>query len=156
MLELEVGRKLKELGKTLAVAESCTGGLLAMRITAVPGSSEYFLGGIVAYSNFAKETFLSVPPEVIRRHGAVSGECAQAMAQGALSAFGADYALAVTGIAGPGGGSPEKPVGLVYVALASKGAAPKVRKLRLSGSRQGNRWSASEAALELLACQLKQ
>lgn len=156
MLELEVGRKLKELRKTLAVAESCTGGLLAMRITAVPGSSEYFLGGIVSYAGSAKEKLLSVPKEVLARHGAVSAECAQAMAQGALSAFDADYALAVTGIAGPGGGTPEKPVGLVYVALASKGATPEVRKLRLSGSRQGNRWSASEAALELLACQLRQ
>jgi nicotinamide-nucleotide amidase len=154
MLELEVGEKLRALRRTLAVAESCTGGLLAMRITEVPGASDYFLGGVVAYSNSAKQALLSVPEEVLLAHGAVSRECALAMAQGVLLAFGADYGLAITGIAGPGGGTPKKPVGLVYVALASRDGGSEVRELHLRGSRQGNRWSASETALELLASRL--
>ena len=107
MLELEVGRKLRELEKTLAVAESCTGGLLASRITDVPGSSDYFLGGIVAYSNEVKKNLLGVPEEILGTLGAVSKECAERMAQGVKELFEADLALAITGIAGPGGGTEE-------------------------------------------------
>ncbi|MGC9530173.1 MAG: CinA family protein [Candidatus Bipolaricaulaceae bacterium] len=151
MLEAELGRVLAERGKSVAVAESCTGGLLATRITDVPGASAYFLGAIVAYSNAVKQALLAVSVEVLRRHGAVSSACARAMAQGCLRALGADVALATTGVAGPAGGTARKPVGLVYVALAARGAAGKVRRLQLAGSRQAIRWSASEAALELLA-----
>ncbi len=154
MLEVEVGKRLRELGKTLAVAESCTGGLLAMRITEVPGASDYFLGGIVSYANSAKERLLGVPEEVLAERGAVSSECARAMALGVKRVFGADYSLAITGIAGPGGATPEKPVGLVYIALAGPGGEVEVREHRFVGSRQGVRWSASEAALALLRSRL--
>jgi nicotinamide-nucleotide amidase len=102
-------------GLTLATAESCTGGLVAARLTSVPGSSDVVVGGIVAYSDDVKRTELDVPAELIERHGAVSVEVAAAMAQGARARLGADIAVAVTGIAGPGGGTPEKPVGLVYL-----------------------------------------
>lgn len=134
----------------MAVAESCSGGLLAMRITEVPGASDYFLGGIVSYANAAKERLLAVPGEVLAERGAVSPECARAMALGVKRVFGADYALAITGIAGPGGGTPEKPVGLVYIAVAGPEGEAEVRQHRFSGSRQGIRWSATEAALSLL------
>jgi nicotinamide-nucleotide amidase len=116
-----VGRLLREKGGTLCVAESCTGGLVAEQITGVPGSSAYFLGGVVAYSNAAKTSALGVPPELIDRHGAVSDAVARAMAEGARERFGADFGLATTGISGPDGGSAEKPVGLVHVALARAG-----------------------------------
>ena len=102
-------------GLTLATAESCTGGLVAARITSVPGASDVFLGGIVAYANAVKHSQLDVPAEVLLRHGAVSAEVAEAMAAGARGRLGADVSLAVTGIAGPGGGTPEKPVGIVYL-----------------------------------------
>ncbi|HIP99315.1 TPA: nicotinamide-nucleotide amidohydrolase family protein, partial [Candidatus Bipolaricaulota bacterium] len=128
MREVEVGERLRKLGKTLAVAESCSGGLLAMRITEVPGASDYFLGGIVSYANAAKERLLAVPGEVLAERGAVSPECARAMALGVKRAFGADYALAITGIAGPGGGTPEKPVGLVYIAVAGPEGEAEVRQ----------------------------
>jgi nicotinamide-nucleotide amidase len=102
-------------GLTIATAESCSGGLVAARLTSVPGSSDVVLGGIVAYSNGVKESELGVPAELIERHGAVSAEVAAAMARGARERLGAGVAVSVTGIAGPGGGTPEKPVGLVYV-----------------------------------------
>jgi nicotinamide-nucleotide amidase len=105
-------------GLTLATAESCTGGMVAERLTEVPGSSDVFLGGVVAYADALKRAELGVPAEVLERHGAVSAETAAAMAQGARERLGADIAVAVTGIAGPGGGTPEKPVGLVYVHAA--------------------------------------
>ena len=117
-LEAVVGRLLSERKRTIAVAESCTGGLIAQKLTDVPGSSQYFLGGIVAYGNAAKRELLEVPAALLDRHGAVSVEVARAMAEGARRRFGADLAIATTGIAGPGGGTPEKPVGLVHVALA--------------------------------------
>jgi PncC family amidohydrolase len=107
-----------ERGLTVALAESCTGGLIAAAITEVPGSSGYFLGGVVSYSNDAKEAFLDVPHAVLEAHGAVSRETAVAMAAGARARFGADLAVSVTGVAGPDGGTLEKPVGLVYIGIA--------------------------------------
>jgi nicotinamide-nucleotide amidase len=117
-LEAVVGELLGRAGKTLAVAESCTGGLLAERISAVPGASGWFRGGVVAYANEAKSALLGVPEAWLREHGAVSEPVARAMAEGARARFAADLAVATTGIAGPTGGSAEKPVGLVFVALA--------------------------------------
>lgn len=149
MIEVQVGKFLAARGETLAVAESCTGGLLAGQITDVPGASAYFLGGVVAYSNAAKVNLLGVSPEVLRTRGAVSPECARAMAAGARERFGATYALATTGIAGPGGGTPEKPVGLVHVALVSPDGAW-AEEHRLPGGRAEVRRRACEAALALL------
>lgn len=117
-LEAVVGRLLTERRKTLAVAESCTGGMIGERITGVPGSSRFFRGGIVAYANTAKEALLGVPHDLLERHGAVSVEVARAMAEGARSRLGTDLATATTGISGPDGGTPEKPVGTVCIALA--------------------------------------
>ncbi len=117
-LEEVVGARLRATGDRIAVAESCTGGLLAERLTAVPGSSDYFLGGVVAYSNAAKTALLGVPEALIETHGAVSQPVAEAMAQGARVRFGAELGVATTGISGPGGGSDDKPVGLVYVAVS--------------------------------------
>ena len=105
----------RERGLTIATAESCTGGMVAERLTGVPGSSDAFIGAVVAYSNEVKERELGVPGEVLEQHGAVSAEAAAAMAAGARARLGADVAIAVTGIAGPGGGTEEKPVGLVYL-----------------------------------------
>src|SRR5262249_31067434 len=120
-LAASVGRLLKERGKTLAVAESCTGGLVSQLVSDNPGSSAYFLGGVGSDADSAKTSFLSVSEETISSRGAVSGETALEMAQGAMDRFGADLALGVTGIAGPDGGTPEKPVGTVYFALARRG-----------------------------------
>jgi nicotinamide-nucleotide amidase len=117
-LAMVVGRLLRERGKTLAVAESCTGGLVAELLTAVPGSSAYFLGGVVAYANQAKADFLGVSEALLEEHGAVSEPVARAMAEGARQRFGADLAVATTGISGPDGGTDEKPLGLVHIALA--------------------------------------
>jgi len=117
-MEVAVGKALQEKGATLATAESCTGGLISDRITNVPGASNYFLAGYVVYSNQAKINLLGVPAEIIARHGAVSEQCARAMVEGTRRISGADYALATTGIAGPTGGTPEKPVGTVFVAVA--------------------------------------
>jgi len=119
-MEAVVGRMLAERGLTLATAESCTGGLIGARLTAVPGSSRYYRGGVVAYANEAKRDLLGVPEALLREHGAVSEPVARAMAEGARARFGADLALATTGISGPDGGTPEKPVGLVWIAHASK------------------------------------
>jgi PncC family amidohydrolase len=136
-------------GLTLAVAESCTGGLVADAVTDVPGSSGYFLGGIVSYSDAAKERLLDVPPEIIAAHGAVSAQVARAMAEGALARFDAGIAASVTGIAGPDGGSDAKPVGLTYVAVADEEGVD-VRRFLWSGDRLANKRSSAEAVLELL------
>ncbi len=148
-MEEVVGLKLTLGGYTLAVAESCTGGLIAQRLTGVPGSSKYFIEGAVTYSNEAKTRTLSVKPALLLEHGAVSGPVAQAMAEGIRNRSKTDFGLAVTGIAGPGGGSEEKPVGLVYIALADE-VQTKHRKLQIPGDRQLVRWRASQAALDLL------
>ncbi len=119
-LEQSIFQMLKKRNKTVSTAESCTGGYLASRITSVAGSSAVFKGGIVAYSNEIKEKLLDIPAELIRKHGAVSKEVARAMAEGTLRSFNTDYAMAVTGIAGPGGGTVQKPVGTVWIAVADK------------------------------------
>ena len=114
-----VAALFRKQGRTLALAESCTGGMISQRITAIPGSSAYFLEGAVTYANSAKMRLLGVPPAILDGKGAVNAECAEAMAQGVRRAAGSDLGLAVTGIAGPDGGSPEKPVGTVYISLAT-------------------------------------
>ncbi len=148
-MEEVVGLKLSVGRYTLAVAESCTGGLISQRLTEVAGSSNYFVEGIVAYSNETKTRALGVKTAVLREHGAVSAEVAEAMAEGVRQRAGTDFGLSITGIAGPGGGSEEKPVGLVYIALADD-AHTKSRKLMIPGDRQLVRWRASQAALDLL------
>ena len=148
-LEEVIGLRLAVTGFNLAVAESCTGGLIAQRLTEVPGSSVYFKEGVVAYSNEAKMRLLGVPADLIAEYGAVSAPVAEAMAEGARLRAETDFGLSVTGIAGPGGGSDEKPVGLVYIAL-SDDAHTEHRKLLLPGDRQLIRWRASQAALDLL------
>src|SRR6476469_2253849 len=120
MLEKTVGEKLIKLGLKLVSAESCTGGLVGDRVTNVPGSSEYYLGGIISYDNSVKQKVLQVPEAVLNTVGAVSQQCAIAMAQGALKLLGADLAVSTTGIAGPGGATPGKPVGLVHLAVAAR------------------------------------
>ncbi len=142
---------LRRGGLWLAVAESCTGGLLAGRITDAPGSSAYFRGGVVAYANAVKQELLKVPIQVLREHGAVSPQCVRAMAEGALGLMGVDVSLATTGIAGPAGATVGKPVGLVYVAAARRDTATEVREFRLSGSRAHIRRQTVDAALDLLA-----
>ena len=149
LLEAVVGDRLRRAGLTLALAESCTGGLVAHRITNIAGSSDYFLGGVVAYANAAKQTILGVSPDTLRRHGAVSEETALEMARGARRLLGADAALAITGIAGPGGGSSDKPVGLVYVAL-STADAERCRRFVWAGDRLTNKQLSADAALRLL------
>jgi len=148
-MEEVVGLRLAVAGFTLAVAESCTGGLVAQRITEVPGSSTYFKEGVVTYSNESKVRLLGVPSDQIAEYGAVSAPVAEAMAEGVRLRADTDFGIAVTGIAGPDGGSEEKPVGLVYIAL-SDDAHTEHRKLILPGDRHLIRWRASQAALDLL------
>ena len=133
-------------GITVALAESCTGGLMAATLTAVPGSSGYFLGGVVSYSNAAKEALLDVPEPTLAAHGAVSAQVARAMALGARARFASTLAASVTGVAGPDGGSAEKPVGLTYVGIADAEGAD-VRRFVFAGDRAANREAATRAAL---------
>ncbi|MBU5611392.1 competence/damage-inducible protein A [Geomonas azotofigens] len=148
-MDLVLARQFRESGLTLALAESCTGGMIAARITAVAGSSAYFLGGNVTYSNAAKSRMIGVPPELIERHGAVSAEVARAMAEGARAAEGSDLAVSVTGIAGPDGGTPEKPVGTVYIALADAGSC-RVERCNFQGDRDRVRSITCFTALNML------
>ena len=148
-MEEVVGRRLTVTGFTLAVAESCTGGLIAERLTNVPGSSAYFLEGVVTYANEAKTRLLGVDKKIIKEFGAVSSQVARDMARGIRHDAKTDFGLAVTGIAGPGGGTEEKPVGLVYIALADD-AHTEHKRLMLPGDRELIRWRASQAALDLL------
>lgn len=130
---------------TLALAESCTGGLLSALLCENPGASKYYLGGLVSYSNAAKHVFLDVPEELLARHGAVSPEVAQAMAAGAKARFQSTYALSVTGIAGPDGGSEEKPIGLVYIGLATPKGVQHIRLLYPQERRKLQRFAAFSA-----------
>jgi nicotinamide-nucleotide amidase len=148
-MEQVVGLKLSLGRYTLSVAESCTGGLLAQRLTDVPGSSKYFIEGVVTYANEAKTRTLGVEPILLLEHGAVSAPVAEAMAEGIRKRAATDFGLSITGIAGPDGGSEEKPVGTVFIALASD-VKTEHRKLHLPGDRQLVRWRASQAALDLL------
>ncbi|HEX8891600.1 MAG TPA: competence/damage-inducible protein A [Pyrinomonadaceae bacterium] len=148
-MEEVVGLRLAVGGFTLAVAESCTGGLISQRLTEVPGSSVYFMEGVVTYSNDAKIRSLGVDAELIEKHGAVSAEVAEAMAEGVRHRADTDFGIAVTGIAGPGGGTEEKPIGLVFIAL-SDDAHTEHRKLMIPGDRHLIRWRSSQAALDLL------
>ena len=136
-------------GLTVAAAESCTGGLIAEAITSMAGSSGYFLGSVVSYANSAKMTILGVPEALLEAHGAVSAQVARAMASGARERFGSDLAVSVTGVAGPDGGTAEKPVGLTYVGLADADGVD-VRRLHFEGDRAFNREAAAEAALSWL------
>ena len=146
---------LAEQGATLATAESCTGGHLANRLTNVPGSSKVFLEGFVTYSNNSKTALLNVPAQLIEAHGAVSEPVVRAMAQGLLNQSGATYALATTGIAGPDGGTPEKPVGTVWIALATAGEATDVWKETIPADRITFKQVVSQSALDRLRKRLK-
>jgi nicotinamide-nucleotide amidase len=148
-LEAVVGRLLVDRGLTLALAESCTGGLVGHRLTDVAGSSRYFERGFVVYSNAAKQALLGVPESTIRRHGAVSAECAEAMARGARAQAGTDLGLSVTGIAGPDGGSAAKPVGTVFIGVADARTA-RVERHRFDRDREGNKALSAVRALDLL------
>ena len=153
-LETVVGRLLLERGESVATAESCTGGLVAQRITGVAGSSAWFLGGVVAYANEAKTEHLGVSRDLLARHGAVSAEVARAMARGALERFHSEWALSVTGIAGPGGGSEDKPVGTVHLGIASAAGAGRSHAARFSGDRARIRRLSGQWGLDLLRREL--
>jgi PncC family amidohydrolase len=141
-------------GLTVATAESCTGGLIAHVLTEVPGSSGYLRGGLVVYADEAKQSLLDVPRAVIDAHGAVSAQVAVAMAEAARTRLGSDLAVAVTGIAGPGGGTPAKPVGLTYIAIAGLGPS-EVRRLTWTGGRSENKRLSAGAAIELLLARIE-
>jgi PncC family amidohydrolase len=144
-----VGAALRERGWTVAAAESCTGGLVTSLLTELPGSSDYVLGGVVAYADEVKEELLGVPGELLRSHGAVSGPVAEAMARGVRSLLGTEVGVAITGIAGPGGGSNEKPVGTVWFGVdGPHGSSTELR--RFPGDRSQVRRAAVEHALTLL------
>jgi nicotinamide-nucleotide amidase len=149
-MEKIVGALLRKAGATLTLAESCTGGLVSERLTRVPGSSDYFLGGAVTYTNELKTLLVGVPQELIAEHGAVSEPVARAMAEGVCRALGSDWGIGITGVAGPGGGSEAKPVGTVHIALAGPDGATDHRKVRFPGDRERIRWFASQIALEML------
>jgi nicotinamide-nucleotide amidase len=148
-LEEKVFQKLTKAGLTLTLAESCTGGLIANRLTNVPGASSFFLLGITAYDNAAKVKILGVPAGLIKKHGAVSAQVAQAMAQGARRLLKTDYGLSVTGIAGPTGGTIAKPVGLVFIAL-STASKTTVKKHLFRGTRLSIKKQAAHTALKML------
>jgi PncC family amidohydrolase len=148
---LRLGNLLRSGGRTLAVAESCTGGLLAGAITSVPGSSDYFLGGVVAYHNAVKAGALGVPVRLIESHGAVSGEVALSMAEGALERLLADVSIATTGVAGPGGGSRQKPAGTVWVAVVCRSGGRFSHRFRFRGDRAKVRRDAVVASLTAAA-----
>jgi nicotinamide-nucleotide amidase len=149
-LEGAVGRELQRRAETVGVAESCTGGLICERLTRVAGSSGWVQGGVVAYSNELKRGLLGVDEAAITEHGAVSEVVARSLAEGACRALGSDWGVGVTGVAGPGGGSAEKPVGTVHLALASHGATVSALRVRLPGDRDRVRQGASQVALEML------
>ena len=153
-IEEKLRDKLRDRKLTIAVAESCTGGLLGSRITDVAGSSEYFLGGVIAYQNEVKEALLRVPHDVIEAHGAVSAQTAEAMARGCRDLFKCDIAVSITGIAGPGGGSDEKPVGLTYIGLSTARGVIS-RRFLWDGNRTQNKEASVRAAMEMVLSALK-
>lgn len=148
-LSTQVGEALRRKGWTISAAESCTGGLLLARLTDIAGSSAYVIGGVVTYSNEAKQQWVNVQESTLIQHGAVSAQTALEMAQGARERFGTDLAVSITGIAGPGGGTPEKPVGLTYIGIASHEGI-RVEQYIWPGNRVENRDSSVEAALKLI------
>jgi len=149
LLEVTLGRMLHARKLKLVTAESCTGGLLSHRITNVPGSSEYFLGGVVSYAYEAKVALLGVSWDALRAHGAVSREVALEMGRGARRALAGDLAVSVTGIAGPGGGLPEKPVGTTWIGLVTPDGEW-ARRYSFNGDRAGNKALSADAALQML------
>jgi nicotinamide-nucleotide amidase len=153
-LEIVVGRMLVERGLTLAVAESCTGGLLGHRLTNVPGASAYLERGVVVYSDRAKEELLDVPESLLRAHGTVSAPCAEAMARSVSARAGAPCGLAIVGLAGPDGGTPTRPVGTVFVALAVRGESLS-RRFHFTGERAAVKWQATQMALDMLRRSLR-
>jgi PncC family amidohydrolase len=149
-LEQRVGEQLRARGWTISTAESCTGGLILHRLTNISGSSDYVLGGVVSYSNAIKEAILNVPRTTLIEFGAVSEQTARAMVTGVRAMFGTDIALSVTGIAGPGGGTAEKPVGLTYIGLAGPNGLIKIQRHVWEFDREGNKNASAEAALQMI------
>jgi len=152
-LEQVVGRKLRARGLTVATAESCTGGLVGHRLTNVAGSSAWFERGVVVYSNLAKQELLGVSEDILKTHGAVSAPCAEAMARGICATAHTPCGLAITGIAGPDGGTPQKPVGTVFIGVAVAGEVT-ARRFRFSGDRAAVKWQSAQMALDMLRRQL--
>jgi nicotinamide-nucleotide amidase len=147
-LEKTIGNLLREKGWTLSIAESCTGGLICDRITNVSGSSDYFMGGMVTYSNESKAEHLGIPSAIIKRHGAVSPQLARGMAQGVRKAFHTTFGLSTTGVAGPTGGTKSSPIGRVFIGI-SDGKRVWVKRKDFKGSRREIKREATEEALEL-------
>lgn len=154
-IEVIIGRLFRKRGWRLSIAESCTGGLIGHRITNVPGSSDYFDGGVITYSNDAKRELLKVPEDTIATYGAVSRQTAVAMAEGIRKLRGIEVGIGVTGIAGPAGGTEAKPVGLVYIALSSP-VRVECKEFRFGGNRELIKLQASEAALSMLKMLLEE
>ena len=148
--EKKVFQKFTKSSKTLAISESCTGGMIAERLINIPGASKFFLLGIIAYDNAAKIKILKVPHSLIKKHGAISADVACAMARGVRKILKTDYGLGVTGIAGPGGGTKAKPVGLVFIAVSIKNKTI-VKKYHFKGNRLAVRKAATQTALKMLA-----
>lgn len=153
-LEISIGRMLAEKGKTVSAAESCTGGLISSLFTSIPGSSEYYLGSVTSYANSVKSGVLGVDPSIISEHGAVSEECVRAMAEGVRRITGSDFSVATSGIAGPGGGSEEKPVGLVWIAVSSQ-MGTEAFKMVFKGDRKRNIERFAANALNILRKKVK-
>jgi nicotinamide-nucleotide amidase len=149
-LAVRVGEALKARGWWVALAESCTGGLVMHRLTNIPGSSAYVLGGIVAYDYRIKRELLGVQEETLVKYGAVSAETAREMAHGALLHLGADVVVSITGIAGPGGGMPEKPVGLTYLCIVTAAGVERVERHIWEGDRQAIKMQSADAALRMI------
>jgi nicotinamide-nucleotide amidase len=154
--EARVVRLLTQRGLTVAVAESCTGGLIGHLLTNVPGSSRCFIGAVAAYHGRAKVALLGIPEETLRAHGGVSEETARAMAESIRERLGSDIGLGVTGIAGPGGGSGSKPVGLVHLALVDAEGRRVARREVWSGDRESNKAASAGAALEMVASHVRE
>lgn len=151
VLARRLGELLRARGWRMCAAESCTGGLILHRLTNIPGSSDYVLGGVVAYANAVKHSLLGVSAQTLERHGAVSAQTAEAMARGVLAQFGADLAISVTGIAGPGGGSADKPVGTTFIAVVLRDGRLRVEQHLWPGDRLAIKTASADRALDLAA-----